>query len=75
MVNSILVKIFTDGDSAMFHPQTGERLTSDCESYYFYISNPIEFINNLLSNNFKMSEETEAFNDIHQRLSSGSKKA
>ncbi len=56
MINSILVKIFTDGDSAMFHPQTGERLISDCESYYFYVSNPVAFIDNLLSNNFKMSQ-------------------
>ena len=70
MINSTLVKIFTDGDSAMFHPQTGERLTSDCESYYFYVNNPVDFI---FTQDYSFNSPSAASGVIQGRSSNGRK--
>lgn len=54
-MDKILVIFKTDSDTALFHPETKEKLKSDCGDYYLFVKDKSKFIDSLLKNDFQMS--------------------
>lgn len=73
-MSEIIVICNWDGDSAMYHPISKERLPNNGESYILSVSDKVQFIDDLINNRFELSdrvhsalinmiEEEKEFND------------
>lgn len=68
-MDKILVIFKTDSDTALFHPETKEKLKSDCGDYYLFVKDKVKFTESLFKNDFQMS--TKVYSALIDYLTNG----